>query len=473
METRGIGRRLATALNARVLLRLLVLTCSLAALGFLNTHEGLGDSVPEGQDVRPLPPVVINELLTHTDPPQVDSIELFNLTSTDLPLDGWCLSDDQDAPCRYRIPAQTVIEANGYLVFTQEAFSFGLSEMGEEVLLSEATPQGELTGAQHRVGFDAAANGVSLGRIVSSDGKEHFPPLTIPTPGAANAPPMIGPVVIAELMYHPPPGKDEYVELVNLTTETVALFDQDAPENLWRLTGVGDFSFPTGLKLPARASLFVTPLAPGEFRARHDLPDDALVVGPYSGALSDGGEEVALWQPDEPDLDGAVPFLPVDRVDYGDQAPWPATPDGGGPALQRRNVKDFGGEPQNWQANRETSDGEPLVELAHFVVAPGASGRSRQARWSTRRERNIVGFTLWRSASGNRAAAVQVGGDMVIAQGGRHLGGEYAVDDLAANEETAYTYWLAAVKSDQESIDVENVFAPALTRTFLPIATSN
>ena len=53
--------------------------------------------------------IVINEILTHTDLPQLDAIELFNPTSTNVNLAGWFLSDDAAQPKKLRIPNGTVI----------------------------------------------------------------------------------------------------------------------------------------------------------------------------------------------------------------------------------------------------------------------------------------------------------------------------------------------------------------------------
>jgi hypothetical protein len=110
-----------------------------------------------------LPPVLINELLPHTDPPQVDAIEFYNSTGSDVDVSRWCLTDNHDDPCRHRIADGTIAPANGYLVLTQSDFGFGLSEMGEEVVLSQTDADGDLTGAQHRLEFGAAANGVAFG----------------------------------------------------------------------------------------------------------------------------------------------------------------------------------------------------------------------------------------------------------------------------------------------------------------------
>jgi hypothetical protein len=255
MMTQPRTRRFLGLFGAAVLCWLLLARHVAPATG--AAHAALPPSV---RPSSALPPVLINELLPHTDPPQVDSIEFYNSTGSDVDLSGWCLTDNHDDPCRHRIAAGTIAPANGYLVLTQNDFGFGLSEMGEEVVLSQTGANGNLTGAQHRLKFDASANGVAFGRVITSDGEEHLPALVAVTLGAANAAPLVGPLVIAEIMYHPPPGQDEYVELVNVGDKPVTLYDEAQLQNTWRLTGVGEYLFPQGIELASHASLFVTPL---------------------------------------------------------------------------------------------------------------------------------------------------------------------------------------------------------------------
>src|SRR6185369_419774 len=181
-----------------------------------------------------IPPVVINEALTHTDPPQLDSIELYNPSASPASIGGWFLSDDRDKPSKYRIKADTVIPAGEYVVFTETQFtnnganSFSLSSLGDQVYLSSGDGT-NLTGYQHGFQFGPQINGVTFGRYVSSDGLEHFVTEKQNTLGGANAGPKVGPVVISEIMYAPPPfgpdpdTVDEYIELRNVSAQPAPL----------------------------------------------------------------------------------------------------------------------------------------------------------------------------------------------------------------------------------------------------------
>ena len=87
---------------------------------------------------------------------------------------------------------------------------------------------------------------------------------------------------------------------------------------------------------------------PDRFRAEHNLPPETPVVGPFNGKLSNGGERLALRLPQPPELDGYVPYVDVDVVEYGISAPWPTAEEG--MALQRIEIGAYGNDPANWRA---------------------------------------------------------------------------------------------------------------------------
>ncbi|RME93586.1 MAG: hypothetical protein D6766_07915, partial [Verrucomicrobia bacterium] len=314
------------------------------------------DDLPSG-----LPRVWINEVLTHTEPPAVDAIELHNPGDTPADISHWWLTDDQDEPRKFRIPEGTVIPPGGYVVFDENDFnplpgvdpSFSLSADGEEVYLFSADPDGQLTGYVHGFSFGAAANGVSFGRYVNSVGDELFPPQKEVTLGGPNAGPLVGPVVISEIHYHPPAGQPEFIELKNITDQPVALYDPDHPTNTWRIAGVG-FHFPPEVTLPAQGLLLVTGGDPAAVRAAYGVPEGTPIFGPWDGNLQDSGERLELQQPGAPEVvsnEVSIPYITVDAVRYNDKAPWPTEPDGNGPSLERRHVDQFGDDPANWRAS--------------------------------------------------------------------------------------------------------------------------
>ena len=307
--------------------------------------------------------ILINEVLTHTDLPQLDSIELFNPNSTNVDIGNWYLTDQRTVPQKFRIPAPKVLPAGGYLVFTENDFNanpdatngFRLDSHGEEVYLYSADANGNLTGYSDGFSFGAAQNGVTFGRYVISTGAPQYPAQIVNTLGGTNAGPRVGPVVINEIRYHPAPGDAEFIELKSITNAPVKLYDPNYPTNTWRLHGIG-FDFPTGAEIAPNGLLLVVGSDPAAFRAQYGVPAGVPVFGPFPGALQDGGETVALQRPDAPDLDtntGAIfiPYIDVDVMRYDNKAPWPTNADGYGPSLERLNAAAYGNDPINWRAS--------------------------------------------------------------------------------------------------------------------------
>ncbi len=347
-------------------------------------------SSPAASNYLPLPGIVISELLTHADPPYEDAIELHNPAPAPADVGGWYLSDNPAAPKKFRIPDGTTLPTGGYQAFYQVQFgaptagtnAFTLdSAHGGTVVLSKADSQDQLTGHRQLLPFGAAANAVPFGRIETSLGPQ-LSPLIRPTfginapdsltafrsgKGAPNAQPLVGPVVLSEIHYHPAPSPLdesilEFVEVYNATATAQPLFDPLHPTNGWQIAGGIDYSFPTNLTLAPRSTLLVVGFDPAnrpdllaEFRATYDLATATPIVGPFQGRLSNSGERIDLQRPDNPQGPdrpdaGFVPYLLVDGADYRPAGAWPSAADGTGPSLQRIDPLRFGNEPLNWQA---------------------------------------------------------------------------------------------------------------------------
>ncbi len=314
---------------------------------------------PGADDPAPtVPEIVIDEILTHTDLPQKDAIELYNPTASAVNIGGWFLTDEPDTPGKYRIPNGTTIPANGRIYFDEDDFnsgatnSFALSSVGDDVYLFSATTNGTLTGYSHGVEYGGSFNGVSFGRYVNSADEEFYPSRMTLTLGATNSPPRIGPVVISEVHYHPDASGDEFIELLNITSSPVPLFNSLHPTNAWKISGV-DFLFPTNITLGANATLLVVATNPSAFRAKYNVPTNVLILGPYAGQLQDSGENLEVQVPDNPNTNN-VPYVVIDAVRYNDRSPWPAAADGAGPSLQRVPASAYGNEPLNWIAAAAT-----------------------------------------------------------------------------------------------------------------------
>ncbi len=314
--------------------------------------------------------VVVNEVLTHTDYPFEDAIELFNRTEAAIDVSGWFLSDSRDDLKRFRIPNGTVIGAGDFAVFYEVDFNtnnplvpFSLSSAnGDQVYLSAADANGNLTGYQSRVDFGPAENGVSFGRYETSVGRDFTAmaertfgmdsPATVGQfrsgTGLVNSAPRVGPVVINEVLFHPPDigGTNdntfaEFIELHNVTTNSVTLYDSAFPTNTWRVRGGVDFDFPQGTTLPSRGYLLLVSFDPttnatelAAFRSNYGLPTSATILGPYAGKLQNSSETLKLLKPDAPQGSGAGGRAGALRVG-GSAALWRRVPLAGEPGWQR------------------------------------------------------------------------------------------------------------------------------------------
>lgn len=367
------------------------------------------DGSPGQEDPAPpaIPAVVVNEALTRTVLPEQDSIELYNPAAVPADIGGWFLTDDRTNPLKFRIPDGTEIPVGGYWVFDEDDFnanpdspdSFLLSSLGEDVYLFSADAEGNLTGYTHGFRFGAADSGVSFGRYITSTGDEHFVAQTALTWNDANASPKVGPVVINEIMFDPFPSQTtntadlEYLELRNISSEGVPLFDPAHSENTWRITAGVEYSFPTGITLPPGGYALIVRFDPQidglkltMFRSWYGLDETVRMFGPYTGRLENVGERVTLSKPGEPKLPpdpdaGTIPYIVVDQVDYSSSIPWPTGANGTGASLQRLASARYGNDPINWEVASPTpgqdnpgasnedadEDGMPDVwEIEHF-----------------------------------------------------------------------------------------------------------
>jgi hypothetical protein len=290
--------------------------------------------------------LVISEVLSHTDSGE-DWIELQNLGAAPAELGGLWLSDDWANPRRYAIPAGTVLQPGGHIHFARSALGFGFSELGSDALLTEVDGT-NLVRFLDTVDFPAAEREEPFGRYARSDGGSDFTELRACTPGASNALPRVGPVVIGELMAAPEPGRAEYAVLVNLGRAPAALYDTNRVANVWALDGAVSFSFPSGLELPAGGALIVCGTNEAAFRAQYAVGPSVPVLGPWQGRLDNAGETLKLLRPGEPEPDGEVPYYRADRVRYALAPPWPAAT--AGVSLVRVPLESYGCDPASWQA---------------------------------------------------------------------------------------------------------------------------
>jgi hypothetical protein len=353
-----------------------------------NWNSSIRYNGTPGGGVGQAPTVVINEVLAHSDAPLEDAIELHNLGQAPVDLGGWFLSDSANNLRKYRIPDGTTIAPGGYLVFYEKAFrldngdnGFSLSSArGDEVWLTETKADGAITRFADKIDFGPSANGVSLGRYPNGTGPiVAMDDLSLGSPvragqdaallasfrtgkGAPNTGPLVGPIVISEILYAPAEGLAEYVVLKNISDVPVPFFDPANPGNAWVLDNAVVFTFPAGFVLPAGESLYVGGGEPSQLRGQYELNEATRVLGPFDGRLNNAGESVQLLRPDPPqtlppDI-GLVPYILVEKVKYSGTDPWPVMPEHGGVPIQRVNLSAYGNTARNWAKLGDEKDSD-------------------------------------------------------------------------------------------------------------------
>lgn len=311
---------------------------------------------------EPARPVVINELLAHSADPQPDFIELFNPGRQAADLSGAWLSDTASLP-KFRIPDGTVLDAGGFRAFDQTELGFALAAEGETVFLVNSNR----TRVLDAVRYPGQALDTPVGR--HPDGTAGFQPLAALTPGAANAVPVLEPLVINEIMYHPisEDPDDEYVEIHNRSLETV-------PLDGWRLEDGIDFAFPADAAIPAGGYAVVARNAT-HLLARHPHLNASNTFGNYAGSLRDSGDCVTLARPEtqvSTNAYGVVRtntwYVPANRVAYLDGGQWGQWSDGGGSSIELIDPRADNRIAANWADSDESAKaGWTMIDITNVM----------------------------------------------------------------------------------------------------------
>jgi hypothetical protein len=300
------------------------------------------------------------------------------LPAPSVNISGWWLSDDRSNLQKFQIPAGTPALAAGvFKVFYENQLNaganpFSLSSLGDELILSAVDGLGALTGQRSQVSFGASAENVSFGRVLTGNPAGSWQPEFWPqvahtfgqdTPsgvaqfrtgaGLANGAPAIGPILINEVMYHPPDfaggGDNALAEFIELHNPTTSVVDVSG----CRIKGDSEFSFPSGSTIRPGDYVLVVGFNPldtaslANFRAYYGLTTATRIFGPYTPRLANGTHNIEFAYPG-PVVGAVTPLILIDKISYADTAPWPATPDGAGPSLQRASRMVIGNDPANW-----------------------------------------------------------------------------------------------------------------------------
>jgi hypothetical protein len=128
-------------------------------------------------------------------------------------------------------------------------------------------------------------------------------------------PTFAGQVIFHEVMYHPLPGKPEFLEIVNLTSNRIDTAN-------WKLSDGVEYTFPAFNPAAASAHflneyerIVLSSDTEAATRAAYpNLPPNVRVLGPWTGSLNNTGETVTLR-----DFAGAL----QSTLTYGDNGQWP------------------------------------------------------------------------------------------------------------------------------------------------------
>ncbi|CAN5377447.1 hypothetical protein BH23VER1_BH23VER1_14000 [soil metagenome] len=107
----------------------------------------------------------VNEVLTHTDPPLSDSIEIANTSGAPLDISGWFLSDTKSNYRKFRIPEGTTIPQDGYLVFDEDDFAPSTTRPISSYSGTASAPPTTVTSNSH---------GLATGDVITISGYSGF-----------------------------------------------------------------------------------------------------------------------------------------------------------------------------------------------------------------------------------------------------------------------------------------------------------
>jgi len=333
-----------------------------------------------GPDTR----VVINELLSHSNTPRVDAIELYNNDVSSVDISGWYISDTknpEDATdyALFRIPNGTILPPGGYKVYTEADFNPngtwnpnagtpGPTEFafdahhGDDAWLIQADGAGNPLKFIDHWNFGAARSDESFGRWPNGTG-QIYPMLTrtlldensgtYPRPGlgALNSLPRVGPVIINEVHHSPVSGNTdlEFIELRNTGTVTESLAH-------WELHGDVDFFFADTDTLAPGGLLVLVPFALTDtskvnaFRTAYGISTSIPLEGAWTkGEHLGANGHVVLYRADSPSPDEPTfyPLLTEDETHYSSTSPWPNA--SSGPSLNRRGGTSIGDVSGAWK----------------------------------------------------------------------------------------------------------------------------
>jgi hypothetical protein len=429
--------------------------------------------------------VVINEVEADPISGAVTKVEIFNPSPYTAEIGSWQLTTTATPGRRMRIPQAssqgmrlaegTSIPPGGYLT-VDAGGTLPIGNTSKALALLSALPSGQLSGYTHYAYLPLPLAATTLGRLVTSDGREHFAAQAAPTWGGPNAGPQVPSIVVSALSVNPSDGV-EWLEVTNTMPATARLYNPDNMQQRWLLSGPA-YQLPAGVELPPGGRMLITSADPSDLCHSGRVPAGLRVLGPLPLPLTAQGVDLTLLQPTTWGAHWA--YGEADGVYYRSQAPWPSQ--GTDVVLARTNLTGYGDEPANWQAIGASGTGslaalrpgaidpDAPADLCSFDAFINGDGKM-EVRWVAKPLGNAISFRLLRSPLGDLDAKVVVAtypaGSAVQADAPEHV----QLVDAQANPSQEYVYWLQAVAADDSvrNVAMTTVRTP-VTVAFAPYA---
>ena len=279
------------------------------ALSFLITLLFISCSREEPFVAPPPPPPAapeakINELYSRGDSVNVDWIEIYNPSNSQMDIGGYKIYDSggqTGAKPKKEFPIGTVIPANGLFVIAVDdttVSGFGLSSNGETVWLEKAN--GTIIDS---INFPALGIDTSYGR--KPDGSDIWEKITPPTKGTTNSPGGITnlPLVMNEIYSRGVPDVPDWIEIYNPNSIDRSLSGYKIYDAGGQSGSKPKKEFPAGAVIPANGFYVIV---------TDNSPDPT-----YFG-LSSGGEEVWFENSSGTIIDDVTfPAMPDTSTSYG------------------------------------------------------------------------------------------------------------------------------------------------------------
>lgn len=165
------------------------------------------------------------------------------------------------------------------------------------------------------------------------------------------SPAATGTLAISEIHYNPPGSSDdtEFIELVNRSANRLDLSGV-------HFTSAVIYTFGNVILEPG-ARICVTENS-GAFTAAYPT---ATLAGEWSGALNNSGDTIILLDKNNAE---------IERVTYGDVAPWPIEADGSGYSLVRINPASDATSPASWRASAAIGGNPGETDSVTFAGSP-------------------------------------------------------------------------------------------------------